>query len=267
VSTHLVLRCKNSYPENRNVQYGSSQVEVTFTYEELSSTGSKPYRCGATGCRSSFGDPSSCARHRREMHRPRDPFKCPVSGCKSSILRMSAFKAHLKKHGLDPEKHVTCKRGRSFTPVRRSIGPVEIKEERVSNLQVSSRNQEILLPRLPDSLDHFFLYPGDHSTLMTQPGHPSGSGLSYSSSSLPAPSPRIAPACNAGYFLSLPRASSATSSQISMAPTPVLTPEEIGYTRNVGVQLEPAYQDWIPVWQGHGIQFVEQRRGVVGLDM
>ncbi|KAI0068568.1 hypothetical protein BV25DRAFT_1817432 [Artomyces pyxidatus] len=65
-------------------------------------TRAKPYKCGLFACKASFGDPSSCARHRKETHGGVPSYKCPVSGCSSSIKRRAAFKNHLKKHGLDP---------------------------------------------------------------------------------------------------------------------------------------------------------------------
>ncbi|THH13634.1 hypothetical protein EW146_g6610 [Bondarzewia mesenterica] len=65
-------------------------------------TGNKPYKCGLAGCKASFGDPSSCTRHRKETHSTVEAFRCPEPGCKSSIKRRSAFKTHLKKkHGYD----------------------------------------------------------------------------------------------------------------------------------------------------------------------
>jgi hypothetical protein len=70
------------------------------------------------GCAAVFGDPSSCARHRKERHRIIGAYQCPVSRCKSrylpcdclsfqtnfgcSIKRRSAFMQHLRKHKIDP---------------------------------------------------------------------------------------------------------------------------------------------------------------------
>ncbi|KAF7352579.1 Sex-determining transformer protein 1 [Mycena venus] len=63
-------------------------------------TREKPFRCGITSCQAAFGDPSSCARHRKETHRRSGAYQCPESRCKSSIKRRSAFTAHLRKHGM-----------------------------------------------------------------------------------------------------------------------------------------------------------------------
>ncbi|KAJ7930022.1 hypothetical protein B0H13DRAFT_912207 [Mycena leptocephala] len=60
----------------------------------------KPFRCGITSCQAAFGDPSSCARHRKETHRRSGSYQCPESRCKSTIKRRSAFTAHLRKHGM-----------------------------------------------------------------------------------------------------------------------------------------------------------------------
>ncbi|KAJ7490339.1 hypothetical protein B0H11DRAFT_1020460 [Mycena galericulata] len=60
----------------------------------------KPFRCGINACKAAFGDPSSCARHRKETHRLAGAYRCPESRCKSSIKRRSAFTAHLRKHGM-----------------------------------------------------------------------------------------------------------------------------------------------------------------------
>ncbi|KAJ7232219.1 hypothetical protein B0H12DRAFT_194926 [Mycena haematopus] len=62
-------------------------------------TGNKPFRCGISPCQATFGDPSSCSRHRKETHRRSGTYHCPESRCKSSIKRRSAFIAHLRKHG------------------------------------------------------------------------------------------------------------------------------------------------------------------------
>ncbi|KAJ7639057.1 hypothetical protein FB45DRAFT_419250 [Roridomyces roridus] len=63
-------------------------------------TGEKPYLCGISSCESAFGDPSSCARHRKERHRVVGGYKCPDSSCRSTtIKRRSAFSSHLRKHG------------------------------------------------------------------------------------------------------------------------------------------------------------------------
>ncbi|KAF9464877.1 hypothetical protein BDZ94DRAFT_1255456 [Collybia nuda] len=63
----------------------------------------KPFKCGMDDCSAAFGDPSSCARHRKETHRTLGAFRCPVRNCKSSIKRRSAFKGHLRKHKIDPD--------------------------------------------------------------------------------------------------------------------------------------------------------------------
>ncbi|KAF8165557.1 hypothetical protein B0H34DRAFT_243418 [Crassisporium funariophilum] len=64
----------------------------------------KPFVCGFNACVASFGDPSSCARHRKETHRRVGAYRCPFPRCKSSIKRRSAFSAHLKKHNIDITK-------------------------------------------------------------------------------------------------------------------------------------------------------------------
>ncbi|KAH7930667.1 hypothetical protein BV22DRAFT_1124701 [Leucogyrophana mollusca] len=62
----------------------------------------KPYECGVGTCRKSFGDPSSCTRHRKETHGREGAYKCIVPDCRTRIKRRSAFVAHLRKHGIDP---------------------------------------------------------------------------------------------------------------------------------------------------------------------
>ncbi|KAH7916271.1 hypothetical protein BJ138DRAFT_595855 [Hygrophoropsis aurantiaca] len=62
----------------------------------------KPYECGIGNCKKSFGDPSSCTRHRKETHNPDAVYKCVVDDCTTRIKRRSAFVAHLKKHNIDP---------------------------------------------------------------------------------------------------------------------------------------------------------------------
>ncbi|KAJ6515631.1 hypothetical protein C8R45DRAFT_810257, partial [Mycena sanguinolenta] len=47
-------------------------------------TGAKPYACGIAPCRATFGDPSSCSRHRKETHCRPGAYRCPESRCKST---------------------------------------------------------------------------------------------------------------------------------------------------------------------------------------
>ncbi|KAG9317361.1 hypothetical protein JVU11DRAFT_1560 [Chiua virens] len=65
-------------------------------------TKKKPSICGIGTCKKAFGDPSSCTRHRRETH-SKAGYKCIVADCGTKIKRRSAFKIHLRKHGIDPE--------------------------------------------------------------------------------------------------------------------------------------------------------------------
>ncbi|KAG1745782.1 hypothetical protein EDD22DRAFT_282412 [Suillus occidentalis] len=68
-------------------------------------TKAKPFVCLKEGCMKAFGDPSSCARHRKETHRSEGAYQCFLPGCGTRIKRRSAYKEHLRKHGIDP-KHV-----------------------------------------------------------------------------------------------------------------------------------------------------------------
>jgi len=66
-------------------------------------TGAKPYECNVCGAR--FGDPSSCARHKRETHMHPEGYQCFVDGCRTKIKRRSAFVKHVKaKHDIDLTK-------------------------------------------------------------------------------------------------------------------------------------------------------------------
>jgi len=63
-------------------------------------TGAKPHECNLCGAR--FGDPSSCARHKRETHMHPEGYQCFVAGCRTKIKRRSAFMKHVKaKHDID----------------------------------------------------------------------------------------------------------------------------------------------------------------------
>lgn len=66
-------------------------------------TGAKPHECNVCGAR--FGDPSSCARHKRETHMHPEGYQCFVDGCRTKIKRRSAFVKHVKaKHDIDLTK-------------------------------------------------------------------------------------------------------------------------------------------------------------------
>ncbi|KAJ7584262.1 hypothetical protein C8J56DRAFT_789737, partial [Mycena floridula] len=43
----------------------------------------RPFSCGHHSCRSTFGDPSSAARHRREKHESLGAYTCPDVDCVS----------------------------------------------------------------------------------------------------------------------------------------------------------------------------------------
>ncbi|KIY49457.1 hypothetical protein FISHEDRAFT_72779 [Fistulina hepatica ATCC 64428] len=63
-------------------------------------TKAKPHKCGYPGCDAAFGDPSSCARHKKERHINAGGYQCLA--CPFRIKRLSLFKQHLMKHGVDP---------------------------------------------------------------------------------------------------------------------------------------------------------------------
>jgi len=182
------------------------------------------------------------------------------------ILRLSSFKTHLKKHGLDPDEYPGLpKRDNPFVEVWQLAEPQAMNEVQVSGLRDPTLNPEISLPDLPDAWDQFLSIPLNPSApLVMQPGLTSE--VSYSSPMVLAPSPRVAQTYNAGYFLSPPRPSPVSSSRYSspMAPTPVLSPRIMPeFLGGIDVQSNPCsatgttIQDWTAsVWQGHGIQFV-----------
>jgi len=63
-------------------------------------TGAKPHECNVCGAR--FGDPSSCARHKRETHMHPEGYQCFIAGCRTKIKRRSAFVKHVRaKHDID----------------------------------------------------------------------------------------------------------------------------------------------------------------------
>ncbi|KAF8914201.1 hypothetical protein CPB84DRAFT_1840935 [Gymnopilus junonius] len=72
-----------------------SQNSGLKTHENVHSK-AKPYACGFDGCDASFGDPSSCARHRKETHRRVGVIVAHI------LVRRSAFTAHLRRHRIDP---------------------------------------------------------------------------------------------------------------------------------------------------------------------
>ncbi|KAJ7780995.1 hypothetical protein B0H16DRAFT_603931 [Mycena metata] len=94
----------------------------------------KPYRCGIASCQAAFGDPSSCARHRKETHRHAGAYRCPESRCKSTIKRRSAFTAHLRRHGskyagVDIESFYSAA---AFTPSRSAASKIAVPEAEYS---------------------------------------------------------------------------------------------------------------------------------------
>lgn len=56
-----------------------------------SSTKVKPFVCGFNSCSASFGDPSSCARHRKETHRRMGAYRCPHPLCKSRYFTLHIY--------------------------------------------------------------------------------------------------------------------------------------------------------------------------------
>jgi hypothetical protein len=59
------------------------------------STGYKPHRCQFPGCNQSFADPSSCSRHKKEMHEG-ETHRCPSRGCDTQyVLSVVVFLSFL----------------------------------------------------------------------------------------------------------------------------------------------------------------------------
>jgi len=224
-------------------------------------TGEKPFTCGSPGCEASFGDPSSCARHRREIHNPRKPFKCSFPGCTSSILRSSSFRIHLKKHGLNPDNYSEfSKRSESPVEVSQSIEPGGITGGQDSSLYGSSFNQGAPLPGPSNSWDSLLSSVDPSMPLVMLPEYTPE--VSCNSPLLLASSSQFAMDYSHGYFLSPPSlgASSAASSRYSspVASTQVMTPE---FVSNVSVQSSRCSMpqlDWTGngCWPDYGIPFV-----------
>jgi len=235
---------------------------VTITNEGSSSTGQKPFKCEFTGCKATFGDPSSCARHRREIHNPTKPFECPIPGCSSSIRRSSSFRTHLKKHGVDPNAYTGySKRDRSPIEAWRSTELERVEGGQVSVQTGSSCYQELPLS-LPETWDpdQFLSLPVVPSVpiMVMQPELTSMVSSSPPPPLLFAPSSQIAPD-NGHYFLSPSRGSPESSSPYSspMTSTPILTPDTGSeFLNDISIQLSNclAAQDWTRnAWQDHGL--------------
>jgi len=228
-------------------------------------TGEKPFRCGSPGCQATFGDPSSCARHRREIHNPRKPFKCPFPGCMSSILRLSSFRVHLKKHGLKPDDYMEfSKRSQSPVEASQSIEPGGFTGGQDASLYGSSYNQEAPLPG-PSNADAWDSLLSSVDPLMPLVMLPEYTPeVSCSSPLLLASSSQFPLDYNHGYFLSPSSlgASSAASSRYSSPVASVMTPEmEPGFVSDVNIQqihCSVPQQDWTGngCWQAYGIPFV-----------
>ncbi|KAJ7284136.1 hypothetical protein C8J57DRAFT_754270 [Mycena rebaudengoi] len=162
----------------------------------------KPFKCGTGKCEASFGDPSSCARHRKETHRCGGAYLCPVDRCQSLIKRRSAFTAHLRKHAcsakdIDQYFRVTVPGMKIPTASRRTsilkATPI------VSGLDDSLLNSQAQFPYPPTtpayvhdfsneiSLPTGGLYTFSRSS--SPPSLDSSPSPSSSSSSSPSPSP------------------------------------------------------------------------------
>ncbi|KAF9534688.1 hypothetical protein CPB83DRAFT_210043 [Crepidotus variabilis] len=103
---------KGDLTRHKNIHLGRKPFECEYCHKKFAQfsglkthenvhNGNKPHVCGYDGCTAIFGDPSSCARHRKETHRRVGAYCCPEPYCSSRIKRRSAFAAHLKKHGID----------------------------------------------------------------------------------------------------------------------------------------------------------------------
>ncbi|KAJ7044592.1 hypothetical protein C8F04DRAFT_591277 [Mycena alexandri] len=163
----------------------------------------KPYRCGIFPCQAAFGDPSSCARHRKETHRHAGAYRCPETRCKSIIKRRSAFTAHLRKHGakyagVDIENFYS---GAAFTPRRSAAGKIALTKEEYS---MDPALLTYVTPSIYDlySSDGILAYPNDYSndldlhlatgdlfTFDSPVSSLSPTSLASSASSSPSPAP------------------------------------------------------------------------------
>ncbi|KIL59217.1 hypothetical protein M378DRAFT_169625 [Amanita muscaria Koide BX008] len=98
-SNQMIYQC--TVEGCRKIFSQSSQLRA----HENVHTKKKPYACGIGDCPAKFGDPSSKARHVKEIHRTTHVNVCPVAGCSTRIKRNSAYNAHLKrKHGITDVK-------------------------------------------------------------------------------------------------------------------------------------------------------------------
>lgn len=66
----------------------------------LISSKEKPFACDFGNCRATFGDPSSCARHRKETHRRIIPYRCPISGCRSRYVTARTLSVFVRPNNL-----------------------------------------------------------------------------------------------------------------------------------------------------------------------
>ncbi|KAI0268123.1 hypothetical protein BC834DRAFT_867970 [Gloeopeniophorella convolvens] len=225
-------------------------------------TGSKPFKCGHSGCSASFGDPSSCTRHRREVHQPKQRFKCIVPGCTSSILRASAFRVHLKKHGLNPGDYDELFRQHRSSAELASSRRKGVRVERVAPVARASPGvQPPALPALPESWESLISFPEDELDYQGMQRVPSSEVFYGTSLPMNASyASTFQPNYDNGYLQLPPRAPSSAGSSQTSSPTPatpVLAPDTVlDFVKDVNVQLNSyvSMHDWTQdAWQDQGV--------------
>ncbi|KAH0839828.1 hypothetical protein J3R83DRAFT_775 [Lanmaoa asiatica] len=176
IKPHVCETCGKGFAQfsglktHRNVQYGIKINYFRVVLTERVSSKAKPYICGIGTCTKAFGDPSSRTRHRKETHRREGAYKCIVTDCGTRIKRRSAFVAHLRKHGLDPnsldlDAIVLQSSGRGIpVPAHFTSSVVENK----THHKVESRSASP--PFLGDSLYYTFGDSSDASYFMDNNG-------------------------------------------------------------------------------------------------
>ncbi|KAF8897823.1 hypothetical protein BD779DRAFT_1492612 [Infundibulicybe gibba] len=186
----------------------------------------KPFVCDIDGCKSAFGDPSSCSRHRKETHRTLGAYRCPYPQCSSNIKRRSAFISHLKKHDIDPESIDIDSLAPAVDPS--AIVGVRVKSETegtcLAELIPDKPFDDMPLyttPLLPFAADSTTFYdncyfPNPYTTpepfipdLLTMPSPPSSSSgsvtPSWELSPCPSPPPanQVTPSCAGAAFVDM----------------------------------------------------------------
>ncbi|KAG8716324.1 hypothetical protein FRC11_004091 [Ceratobasidium sp. 423] len=133
--------CGKFEKPNNCVTCGKSfkQRTALVTHENIHN-GSRPHPCHS--CYKTFSDPSSRARHERELHNPSFGFKCVRPGCNESFKRKNMFATHMINAHTWPKEMTIPPSVYEAAKSKCARDYAEFQEKKTSEVELTDREPE-----------------------------------------------------------------------------------------------------------------------------